>query len=56
MNKYLYYLLNTVNFNLISEDEKKEINLNSGVLSDKTLNLIFKDIEKHLLKKNIKLI
>ena len=37
-------------------EEKKEINLNSGVLSDKTLNLVFKDIEKHLLKKNIKLI
>ena len=47
-----YYYLDTINFELFSQKEDKNINLNSGVLSDETLGKVLKDIENHLKKTN----
>ena len=47
-----YYYLDTINFELFSQKEDKNIILNSGVLSDETLGKVLKDIENHLKKTN----
>ena len=47
-----YYYLDTINFELLGQKTDKTINLNSSVLSDKTLKKVLDDINKNLKKTN----
>ena len=47
-----YYYLDTINFELLGLKTDKTINLNSSVLSDKTLKKVLDDINKNLKKTN----